>query len=146
MEIRKITRADKKIVVDMMRDFYKSPALITNGSEKIFDNNVESCIKNSPYIEGFVFEIENKIIGYGMIAKSFSTEFGGECIWIEDIYLEKDYRGQGFGTKFINYVKENFPGKILRLEAEHDNQRALITYKKFGFKELPYMELVFLPK
>ena len=146
MEIRKITRADKKIVVDMMRDFYKSPALITNGSEKIFDNNVESCIKNSPYIEGYVFEIENKIIGYGMIAKSFSTEFGGECIWIEDIYLEKDYRGQGFGTKFINYVKENYPGKILRLEAEHDNQRALITYKKFGFKELPYMELVFLPK
>ena len=146
MEIRKITRADKKIVVDMMRDFYNSPALITNGSEKIFDNNVESCIKNSPYIEGFVFEIENKIIGYGMIAKSFSTEFGGECIWIEDIYLEKDYRGQGFGTKFINYVKENYPGKILRLEAEHDNQRALITYKKFGFKELPYMELVFLSK
>ena len=146
MEIRKITRADKKIVVDMMRDFYKSPALITNGSEKIFDNNVESCIKNSPYIEGYVFEIENKIIGYGIIAKSFSTEFGGECIWIEDIYLEKDYRGQGFGTKFINYVKENFPGKILRLEAEHDNQRALTTYKKFGFKELPYMELVFLSK
>ena len=146
MEIRKITRADKKIVVDMMRDFYNSPALITNGSEKIFDNNVESCIKNSPYIEGYVFEVENKIIGYGMIAKSFSTEFGGECIWIEDIYLEKDYRGQGFGTKFINYVKENYPGKILRLEAEHDNQRALTTYKKFGFKELPYMELVFLPK
>ena len=146
MEIRKITRADKKIVVDMMRDFYKSPALITNGSEKIFDNNVESCIKNSPYIEGYVFEIENKIIGYGIIAKSFSTEFGGECIWIEDIYLEKDYRGQGFGTKFINYVKENYPGKILRLEAEHDNQRALTTYKKFGFKELPYMELVFLSK
>ena len=146
MEIRKITRADKKIVVDMMRDFYNSPALITNGSEKIFDNNVESCIKNSPYIEGYVFEIENKIIGYGMIAKSFSTEFGGECIWIEDIYLEKDYRAKGFGTKFINYVKENFPGKILRLEAEHDNQRALTTYKKFGFKELPYMELVFLPK
>ena len=146
MEIRKITRADKKIVVDMMRDFYNSPALITNGSEKIFDNNVESCIKNSPYIEGYVFEIENKIIGYGIIAKSFSTEFGGECIWIEDIYLEKDYRGQGFGTKFINYVKENYPGKILRLEAEHDNQRALTTYKKFGFKELPYMELVFLPK
>lgn len=145
MEIRKIIRADKKIVVDMMRKFYNSPALITNGSEKIFDNNLESCIKNSPYIEGFVFTIENKIIGYGIIAKSFSTEFGGECIWIEDIYLEKDFRGQGFGTKFINYVKENYRGKILRLEAEKDNLHALTTYKNFGFKELPYMEFVYLP-
>lgn len=145
MKIRKILREDKKIVVDMMRKFYNSPALITSGSEKIFDNNIESCIKNSPYIEGFVFTIENKIIGYGIIAKSFSTEFGGECIWIEDIYLEKDFRGQGFGTKFINYVKENYRGKILRLEADKDNLHALATYKNFGFKELPYMEFVYLP-
>lgn len=145
MKIRKIIDADKKIVTNMMRNFYNSPALITNGSEEIFCNNVESCIKNSPYIEGFVFEVENKIVGYGMIAKSFSTEFGGECVWIEDIYLEKNFRGKGFGTKFINYVKEKYSDKILRLEAEKENLRALTTYKKLDFKELPYLELVYLP-
>ncbi len=143
-EIRKIIESDKKIVVDMMRKFYSSPALITNGSEKIFLNNVESCLKNSPYIEGFVFLAENKIVGYGIIAKSFSTEFGGECIWIEDIYLEENFRGQGIGTSFINFVKENYPEKIFRIEAEHDNLKAVQTYKNFGFKELPYLELVFV--
>lgn len=143
-EIRKILESDKKIVVDMMRKFYTSPALITSGSEKIFLNNVESCLKNSPYLEGFVFVVENKIVGYGMIAKSFSTEFGGECIWIEDIYLEENFRGQGFGTKFINFVKENYPEKIFRLEAEHDNLKAVKTYKNLGFKELPYLEMVFV--
>ena len=143
-EIRKILESDKKIVVDMMRKFYTSPALITSGSEKIFVNNVESCLKNSPYLDGFVFVVENKIVGYGIIAKSFSTEFGGECIWIEDIYLEENFRGQGFGTKFINFVKENYPEKIFRLEAEHDNLKAVKTYKNFGFKELPYLEMVFV--
>ena len=143
-EIRKILESDKKIVVDMMRKFYTSPALITSGSEKIFVNNVESCLKNSPYLEGFVFVVENKIVGYGMIAKSFSTEFGDECIWIEDIYLEENFRGQGIGTGFIKFVRENYPEKIFRLEAEHDNLKAVKTYKNFGFKELPYLEMVFV--
>ena len=140
--IRKMIDADKNIVIDMMRRFYNSPALITNGSEKIYLNNVESCLKNSPYIDGYVFVVDEKIVGYGMIAKSFSTEFGGECVWIEDIYLEENFRRRGIGSKFIQFVKENYPQKILRLEAEHENKKAVATYKKFGFKELPYLEMV----
>ena len=141
--IRKMIDADKNIVIDMMRRFYNSPALITNGSEEIYSANVESCLKNSPYIEGYVFIVAEKIVGYGMIAKSFSTEFGGECIWIEDIFIEENFRGQGIGSKFIQYVKENYPQKILRLEAEHDNKKAVSTYKNLGFKELPYLEMVY---
>ncbi len=140
--IRKISSKDREIVIDMMRRFYNSPALITNGSEEIFANNVDACLSNSPYIEGFVFVVLDKVVGYGMLAKSFSTEFGGECIWIEDIYIESEYRGGGIGSNFIKYVKKKYPDKILRLEAESDNVKALNTYKKNGFKELPYMEMV----
>ena len=133
---------DREFIIDMMRQFYNSPALITNGSEEIFTNNVDSCLKNSPYVEGYTFTVDDQVIGYGILAKSFSTEFGGECIWIEDIYIKENFRGQGFGTKFIEYVKNNYSDKILRLEAERDNYKALLTYKKNGFKELPYVEFV----
>ncbi|MBR1728347.1 MAG: GNAT family N-acetyltransferase [Selenomonadaceae bacterium] len=142
MIIRKMQSKDREIIIDMMRQFYNSPALITNGSEEIFVNNVDSCLKNSPYVEGYTFIVDNQVIGYGILAKSFSTEFGGECIWIEDIYIKENFRGQGFGTKFIEYVKNNYSDKILRLEAERDNYKALLTYKKNGFKELPYVEFV----
>ena len=141
-EIRKIHQEDREIVIDMMRRFYNSPALITNGSEEIFASNVDNCLSNSPYLEGYVFTVEDKVIGYGMLAKSFSTEFGSECIWIEDIYLEEEYRGQGIGSKFIQYVKYTYPDKVLRLEAESDNAKAIAAYEKNGFKKLPYMELI----
>ena len=144
--IRKMCIDDKPIVIDMMRRFYNSPALITNGSEKIYNANVDSCVNGSPYVEGFVFTVEEKVIGYGMIAKSFSTEFGGECIWIEDIYIESEYRGRGIGTRFIQYIRSTYKDKILRLEAEHDNKKALAAYEKNGFKKLPYMELVYVPE
>ena len=142
--IRKILQADRERVIDMMRSFYNSPALITNGSEEIFESNVNNCLSNSPYIEGYVFVDRNKVIGYGMLAKSFSTEFGSECIWIEDIYLEEEYRGQGIGSRFIKFIKDKYSDKVLRIEAEKDNEKAILTYEKNGFMRLPYMELVLI--
>ena len=141
-EIRKIRKEDREIIIDMMRKFYNSPALITNGSEEIFANNVDNCLSNSPYLEGYIFTVGDKVIGYGMLAKSFSTEFGSECIWIEDIYIEEEHRGHGIGSKFIQYVKDTYSDKVLRLEAESDNTKAIATYVKNGFQKLPYMELV----
>ena len=140
--IREMKREDSAIVVDMMRKFYTSPAVITDGSEKIFVANVENCLSGSTCAAGFVFVDGDKIIGYGITARSYSTEFGGECIWIEDIYIAEEYRGRGVGSKFIRYVQERHPDKILRLEAEADNDKALAFYKRLGFKELPYLELV----
>ena len=141
--IRKLSTQDKEIFIKMMRKFYTSPSVITNGSEKIFAANFENCIKNSNFVEGYIFEVEEKIIGYGILAKSYSTEFGGECIWIEDIFIEEEWRGRGYGSKFIEYVKKIYPNKIFRLESEKANANALNFYKHFGFKELPYLELVF---
>ena len=142
IKIRKMQRDDSEIVISMMRKFYKSSAVATNGSEKIFAANVENILSGSPYVDGFIFVIGGKIIGYGITAHSYSTEFGGECIWIEDIYIEPEYRGRGVGSKFIRYVQKLYPDKILRLESEAGNDKALAFYKRLGFEELPYLELV----
>ena len=46
-----------------------------------------------------------EILGYAMIAKSFSTEFGKPCMWIEDLYIREAYRGTGLGSKFLDYIE-----------------------------------------
>ena len=90
-KIRPMTMADKPEIVEMMRVFYASDAVSTNGSEEIFSNDVDACISESPYIDGFVIEESGVIKGYSMIAKSFSTEFGKPCIWIEDLYIKEEF-------------------------------------------------------
>ena len=142
ISIRKIKVEDSAIVIDMMREFYTSPAVITDGSEKIFAANVANCLNGSTCAEGFVFVDAEKIIGYGITARSYSTEFGGECIWLEDIYVAAEYRGHGVGSQFIRHIKARHPDRILRLETEAGNDKALTFYKRLGFKELPYLELV----
>lgn len=135
-------REDSTTVVDMMRQFYTSPAVITDGSEKIFAANVDNCLSGKTCAAGYVFVDGDKIIGYGITARSYSTEFGVECVWIEDVYVAAEYRGRGVGSKFIRHVKELYPDKLLRLEAEADNDKALDFYKRLGFKALPYLELI----
>ena len=141
IKIRRIEERDKREVLSMMRVFYASPAVSTNGSDEIFNADIDNCIGGSPYLEGFVFENDGNIEGYAMLAKSFSTEFGMPCVWIEDIYIKEEARGHGIGKKFFAYIEESYKGAIFRLEVEEDNERALALYKKCGFDFLPYLEM-----
>ena len=138
---RKMAKEDKNAVVAMMRTFYSSPAVFTNGSEEIFERDVEVCVEGSPYLEGFVAERDGDLQGYVMIAKSFSTEFGKPCVWIEDLYVKEECRGVGLGKAFMEFITRNYTDCIFRLEVEEENDRAVKLYEKFGFSVLPYMEM-----
>ena len=139
--IRNMTETDRVEVGKMMEVFYASPAVLSNGSAEIFENDIENCVNECPYLEGYIFEEENVIKGYAMVAKSFSTEFGKPCIWIEDLYVKDEFRGQGIGTIFFEFIGKKYEGYVQRLEVEEENKRALGVYKKCGFEELPYMEM-----
>lgn len=141
MLIEKMAAEHAESVIDMMRVFYTSPAVYTNGSEEIYRADVENCINDNPFLEGYVFMENERIAGYGMLAKSFSTEFGKQCIWIEDIYINPEHRGKGIGSEFLAFVEKSYPDAILRLEVEEENERAVHVYKKAGFGVLPYMEM-----
>ena len=139
--IRNITPEDKSCVLEMMRVFYASPAVFSNGSDEIFLNDIEICINNSQYLEGYVIENSTDIQGYAMIAKSFSTEFGKPCIWIEDLYIKEEYRGSGIGKAFMEFITKKHTDCIFRLEVEEENERAIGLYQKYGFTFLPYTEM-----
>ncbi len=142
--IRKITNDDFKTVFDMMRVFYDSPAVLSTPSDEILKKNISDCISDIPFVEGYVFDDEGTLAGYAMIAKSYSTEFGGMCIWIEDIYMIPEYRHKGIGTRFFEFLEKTYKNQavLMRLEAEHENENAVSAYVKNGFSELPYIEMI----
>ncbi len=142
MKIRKMVESDTAEVLAMMRVFYASAAVHTNGSEEIFLSDIKECIDAGPYAEGYVFDDCGAVAGYAMLAKSFSTEFGKRCIWIEDIYLKEQYRGMGIAGEFISFVKEKYSDSVIRLEAEEENECAVKAYLKAGFEPLPYLEMI----
>lgn len=141
INIRKMAESDKPCVFEMMRVFYASPAVHTNGSDEIFLSDIENCVNNSPYLEGFIIEDDGITVGYSMVAKSFSTEFGKPCMWIEDLYIKEAYRGREIGKLMLDYICEKYTDSIFRLEVEAENERAVRLYRKCGFDVLPYVEM-----
>lgn len=149
MVFRSIEEKDKENVLEMMKEFFASPAVLHNASEEVLRRNIEDSMGKCPYIEGYVFEDESmkgeadNLAGYSMLAKSYSTEYGGICVWIEDIFIKEKYRGEGIGYKFLSKVQEMYGKESVRfrLEVEPENERAVALYEKCGYKKLPYMQM-----
>lgn len=141
LQIVKMEARHASAVLQMMEVFYASDAVSTNGSREIFLSDIANCLNDSPYLEGYVFLDERLVAGYAMVAKSFSTEFGKPCIWVEDLYLRPEYQGKGMGSRFLRYVEQAYPDALLRLEVEAENKRAVHVYEKCGFTPLPYLEM-----
>ena len=142
MKLEAMREEHREEVLAMMRVFYASPAVSTNGSEDIFRADVDACLSVDPYLEGYVLTENGRLLGYTMLARSFSTEFGRSCIWIEDLYLREGFRGRGAGSAFLKFIGQKYPNALLRLEAERENERAIRVYRRSGFSELPYLELI----
>ncbi len=141
-KIRKMGECDRAEVLGMMRVFYASPAVSTNGSNEIFNRDFEACISADPLVEGFIFAEGDEALGYAMISRGFSTECGRVVIWIEDLYIKDAFRGKGLGTAFFKFLEENYKDCVFKLEVEEENERAVAVYKKCGYKQLPYFVML----
>lgn len=143
ISIRTMKKEDTDQVLDMMKVFYASPAVLEKAPEEVLRRDIEDCVSDLPFVEGYVFEEEDVIAGYSMAAKSYSTEFGGVCVWIEDLYIRPSFRGKGIGTNFFKYIEEMYRTRAVRfrLEVERENAAAVEMYKKNGFHELPYVQM-----
>ncbi len=86
----------------------------------------------------FVLRSEHKLIGMINLLITISTAEGGFVLLLEDLIIHRDHRGQGYGTKLLNYAtdfakKKNFSRITLltdRPEASHKQ-----FYLKNGFAE-----------
>ena len=140
--IRELEQKDKQEVLEMMRVFYDSPAVFHTSSDAVLKRDVENCLGDMPFVEGFVFEDGGLLAGYAMVSKGYTTEYGGLCIWIEDIYIKPEYRRQGIASALFEYLEGRYPDAVrFKLEVEKENVGAIETYLKSGYRASPYFEM-----
>lgn len=137
--IRKIRESDKAEYIKMAEDFYNSDAVLSPIPISNFELTFNELMQSDRYAEAFIFESDKTIAGFGLIAKTFSQEAGGMVVWIEEIYVKKDFRGKGLGSEFINFIKSGVPAKRYRLETEPQNLAAQRLYLRHGFNPLEYI-------
>lgn len=88
---------------------------------------------------GRIWIIKNNqaFAGYVVLAFGFSFEYGGRDAFIDELYLEPDYRGQGIGQHVIDFLLEaaaSLGVQTLHLEVEQHNERGQRLYTRNGFR------------
>ena len=84
----------------------------------------------------FVLRVGGKVAGMANALFTVSTAEGGRVLLLEDVIVNKEFRGGGLGRKLVEHVmawaREQGMTRITLL-ADRDNQAALDFYRKLGF-------------
>ncbi|MBR2088275.1 MAG: GNAT family N-acetyltransferase, partial [Oscillospiraceae bacterium] len=119
--IRAMQPFDKAEILQMMRVFYDSPAVDHTAPDAVLEKDIDDCLSDLPFLEGFVMEKNGVLIGYAMTAVSYTTEYGGICIWLEDLYLKPAYRHTGVAGDLFAFIEERYPEAVrFKLEVESE--------------------------
>lgn len=105
-------------------------------------NGVEALINDSSKGQYYVYTIDEKIVGQIMYTYEWSDWRNKTFLWIQSVYVDKEYREKGVFKSLYNYVKEfcdrdDSIGGI-RLYVEKQNLTAKNTYKHLGITECGY--------
>ena len=119
----------------MMKDFYAIDFYPFD--EKITKNNFDKFINDNRYGECFKIVFDEQIAGYIILANYFSFEFGGEILFLDELYIKHEFQGKSLGKKALEFVKDysvknNF--SVVLLEIENHNDRAKSLYERYGFQ------------
>lgn len=142
--IRTITKDNKEIFLELTKAFYASDAVLHPIPEENHIKTFNELMRSDEYINCFIFEYDNKSVGYALTAKSFSQECGGFILWIDELFVLPEYRSNGLGTEFFAFLKQRIDSSVarVRLEVEPENKKAMKLYRNLEMKKLPYLQMI----
>ena len=139
---RKINPDDRAEFLAMSREFYESDAVLHSIPEEFHERSFEELMRSDVYLECYIMETDGKAVGYALLTKTFSREAGGLNIWVDELYLRPEYRGLGAGSAFFAFLEQTHPAARYRLETEPENERAQSLYRRMGYRDLPYLQMI----
>jgi ribosomal protein S18 acetylase RimI-like enzyme len=82
-----------------------------------------------------VFDLEEKVIGYAILVWVWTNEFGKDILWIDEVVVDKNYRGLGIGKRFFDWLQLFFgESPAFSLLVSEYNHKAKKLYQEIGFK------------
>lgn len=141
--IRKITENDRAEYLSLCGEFYGSDAVLHNVPAQNFEKTFAELMRSDAYARAYVFEEDGAVVGYALLALTFSQEAGGMVVWVEELYVREAFRSKGYGRQFFAKLHEEYADAArIRLEVEEENYRAVNLYRKMGFSELAYNQFI----
>jgi GNAT superfamily N-acetyltransferase len=128
--IEPISSADHQQLAALFREFAEF-----QGMPHMMVNSVERMNREADYLNGFtVKSAEGEILGYATYFFAYYT-WTGKSLYMDDLYVRPEYRGQGLGSRLIGevaaFARANGCHKLCWMVADW-NEPARGFYKALG--------------
>ena len=144
LNLRDLTPEDAPVVLPMVEEFYHSDAVDHLVDPAVLEQSFRAAADpDEPLLRGLLIQWDGEAAGYLYVTQCYSAEVGGRCVFIEEIYLEPEFRRRGLGGQIMSWLEQEYPAaRRFRLEVTQANQGAVRLYQKAGYQYLRYDQMV----
>jgi ribosomal protein S18 acetylase RimI-like enzyme len=110
---------------------------------------VKKFLANPHFGRVYLIQYQDQWIGYLALTFGFTFEYGGKDAFVDEFFVDPDYRSQGIGKYVLNEIQgmaKALELKALHLQTEKYNTRAKELYQSVGFKDKARSTLTWLVK
>ena len=127
--------ADLESVLALMRQMQASDPWSEPFHETAVRANLTELLANPSY--GLIYLVwdAERPVAYLVICFDYSLEYRGKGAWIDELFVQASFRGQGIGTQLLDLAERvslEQGAQFLHLEVTHGNS-AIALYRRRGF-------------
>lgn len=102
------------------------------------ENALAALIADPSLGRAILLRVGTACAGYLILTFGYSLEYGGRDAFIDELFIDSEYRDQGLGTAALLYASDlcrQLGIHALHLEVDHTNPRAHALYRRQGFED-----------
>jgi GNAT superfamily N-acetyltransferase len=102
----RIREAQPSDVIDILR-LIKELAIYEKAPDEVVatEEHLSKALFNSnPHVFAHVIEVDERVVGIALWFLNYSTWQGIHGIYLEDLYIEPEFRGRGYGLAMLKHL------------------------------------------
>jgi ribosomal protein S18 acetylase RimI-like enzyme len=133
---RPVAPEDEKVLLRMMRSLAEQEPGAYFFDEPVVREALRKFLASPDLGRAWIFVDGETPIGYIVLTFGYSFEFHGRDSFIDELYIESQYRRQGIGRRAMQFVEERareLGVNAIHLEVDQGNDPAAELYRRAGY-------------
>jgi ribosomal protein S18 acetylase RimI-like enzyme len=135
---RPAVQDDEQALLRMMRNLAEQEPGAYFFDEPVVREVLRKFFADPDLGQAWVFFEEETPVGYIVLTFGYSFEYHGRDSFIDELYIEPQYRRQGIGRRAMQFVEEQareLGVNAIHLEVDHGNDPAAELYRRAGYHD-----------
>lgn len=135
---RPATKDDEANLLRMMRKLAEQEPGAYYFDEPVVRRLLHEFLANLNLGRVWIFSEGAALAGYIVLILGYSFEYHGRDAFVDELYVEPQYRRRGIARQALQFVEEQARGvgvQAIHLEVDHGNDPALELYRGAGYED-----------